>query len=36
MPQRILCIESDLPFRARVRRLLESEGFAVDEASSGW
>ena len=35
MPQRILCIESDPPFRARVRRLLESEGFAVDEASSG-
>jgi signal transduction histidine kinase len=35
MPQRILCIESDLPFRARVRRLLESDGFAVDEASSG-
>jgi len=35
MAQRILCIESDPPFRARVRRLLESEGFAVDEASSG-
>jgi signal transduction histidine kinase len=35
MAQRILCIESDLPFRARVRRLLEAEGFAVDEASSG-
>ena len=35
MPQRILCIESDLPFRARIRRLLEANGFAVDEASSG-
>jgi signal transduction histidine kinase len=35
MAQRILCIESDPPFRARVRRLLESEGFAVDEAASG-
>jgi signal transduction histidine kinase len=35
MPQRILCIESDGPFRARVRRALESEGFAVDEAVSG-
>ena len=35
MAQRILCIESDPTFRARVRRLLESEGFAVDEASSG-
>jgi signal transduction histidine kinase len=35
MAQRILCIESDSTFRARVRRLLESEGFAVDEASSG-
>jgi signal transduction histidine kinase len=35
MAQRILCIESDLPFRARVRRLLEDSGFAVDEASSG-
>ena len=35
MAHRILCIESDSPFRARVRRLLEAEGFAVDEASSG-
>src|SRR5512137_2234261 len=35
MAQRILCIESDLPFRARVRRLLEDSGFTVDEASSG-
>ena len=35
MPQRILCIESDLPFRARIRQLLEANGFAVDEASSG-
>ena len=35
MPQRILCIESDGPFRARVRRALEAEGFAVDEAPSG-
>ena len=35
MPQRILCIESDLSFRARLRKLLEAEGFAVDEASSG-
>jgi len=35
MAQRILCIESDIPFRTRVRRLLEAEGFAVDEASSG-
>jgi len=35
MPQRILCIESDLPFRARIRRMLEANGFTVDEASSG-
>jgi signal transduction histidine kinase len=35
MPQRILFIESDLAFRAHLRRLLETEGFAVDEASSG-
>jgi signal transduction histidine kinase len=35
MPQRILCIESDAAFRARVKRVLEAEGFAVDEATSG-
>ena len=35
MPQRILCIESDATFRARVRRALEAEGFTVDEAASG-
>jgi len=35
MPQRILCIESDPTFRARVRRALEAEGYAVDEAASG-
>ncbi len=35
MPQRILCIESDVAFRSRLRRLLEAEGFAVDEAPSG-
>jgi signal transduction histidine kinase len=35
MSQRILCIEADPDFRARLRRLLEGEGFAVDEASSG-
>jgi signal transduction histidine kinase len=35
MTQRILCIESDAPMRARVRRVLEAEGFAVDEAGSG-
>jgi len=35
MPQRILCIESDPVLRARVRRALEAEGYAVDEAASG-
>jgi signal transduction histidine kinase len=35
MPQRILCIESDAPTRARVRAVLEAEGYAVDEAGSG-
>ncbi len=35
MSQRILCIESDPSFRARVRRALEGEGFTVDEAGSG-
>ncbi|HVP67216.1 MAG TPA: hybrid sensor histidine kinase/response regulator [Anaeromyxobacteraceae bacterium] len=35
MPQRILCIESDGELRARVRRLLEAQGFAVDEAGTG-
>ncbi|HET8722570.1 MAG TPA: hybrid sensor histidine kinase/response regulator [Anaeromyxobacteraceae bacterium] len=34
-PPRILCIEADPPFRARVRRLLEGQGYAVDEAPSG-
>ncbi len=35
MLQRILFIESDAPFRARLKRVLEGEGFAVDEAPSG-
>lgn len=35
MAERILCIESDAALRARVRRLLEAEGFAVDEAGTG-
>ena len=35
MPQRILCIESDPALRARVKRALEAEGYAVDEAASG-
>jgi signal transduction histidine kinase len=32
---RVLCIESDGPTRALLRRLLEAEGFAVDESASG-
>lgn len=35
MPQRVLCIEGDEGFRAKVKALLEAEGFAVDEAVSG-
>ena len=35
MPQRVLCIEGDETIRARVRSLLESEGFAVDTTESG-
>ena len=35
MPQRVLCIESDDALRGTVRRLLEAEGFAVDETGSG-
>jgi signal transduction histidine kinase len=32
---RVLCIEGDGPTRAQLRRLLEAEGFAVDESPSG-
>jgi signal transduction histidine kinase len=35
MPQRVLCIEGDEAIRARVKSLLESEGFAVDTSDSG-
>ncbi len=35
MPLRVLCIESDSTVRATVRRLLEAEGLAVDETSTG-
>jgi len=35
MAERILCIESDVALRARVRRILEAEGFSVDEAATG-
>ncbi len=35
MPLRVLFIESDSATRATVRRLLEAEGFAVDETSTG-
>jgi signal transduction histidine kinase len=35
MPQRVLWIESDAALRATVRRLLEADGFAVDETHSG-
>jgi signal transduction histidine kinase len=35
MPHRVLCIESDPPTRALVRRLLEAEGFVVDESTTG-
>lgn len=32
---RVLCIEGDAPTRAMLRRLLEAEGFAVDEMDTG-
>ena len=35
MPHRVLCIEGDETFRARVRSILEAHGFAVDTAASG-
>jgi len=35
MPHRVLCIEGDDAFRARVKTLLEEEGFAVDLTESG-
>jgi signal transduction histidine kinase len=35
MPQRVLCIENDDAQRARMRRVLETAGFAVDEAGTG-
>ena len=35
MPPRVLCIESDDARRARMRRVLETAGFAVDEAGTG-
>ncbi len=35
MPQRVLCIEGDASIRARVKSVLESEGFAVDATESG-
>jgi signal transduction histidine kinase len=35
MPQRVLWIESDGALRATVRRLLEADGFAVDESHTG-
>jgi len=35
MPQRVLCIEGDPAFLARVKALLEAEGFAVDASGSG-
>jgi signal transduction histidine kinase len=35
MPHRVLCIESDAATRALVRRLLESEKFAVEESATG-
>ena len=35
MPHRVLCIEGDEAIRARVRTLLEADGFAVDTAESG-
>lgn len=35
MPQRVLCIEGDQAILARVKALLESEGFAVDTTESG-
>lgn len=35
MAHRILCIESDGALRSRIRRLLEADGFAVDEADTG-
>lgn len=35
MAQRVLCIEPNEALRARVRSLLEAEGFAVDTSASG-
>jgi signal transduction histidine kinase len=35
MPHRVLCIEGDEAKRARVRSLLEAEGFAVDTSDTG-
>ncbi len=35
MPQRVLCIEGDESMRARVKALLEPEGFAVEATGSG-
>jgi signal transduction histidine kinase len=35
MSPRVLCIEGDPAVRATVRRLLEKEGFAVDESTTG-
>ncbi len=35
MPQRVLWIESDAALRTTVRRLLEADGFAVDETHTG-
>jgi signal transduction histidine kinase len=32
---RVLCIEGDAPTRALLRRLLEAEGFSVDESATG-
>ena len=32
---RVLCIENDAPTRALLRRLLEADGFAVDESATG-